>query len=388
MNGNDGLTQRRPGRFQAAVRRAARLPARGANGRLCGPNGSSNGLNGWGRGSGRPSGAPVTSAGWIAVVAAFAACSGDTVTPDPDPPGNGDGGVMILRVFDLGENENGGGGDALLITDSTAAGQRHVLIDAGPAGQAGADLDLVARRLEALGVDTLDALVLSHAHTDHFDGMAAVLDRIHVRAFYYNGQVRSFFRYQSLLAQANANAGIRVAVAQPIGFDLGTSAGTSIRILPPLNTWLADANAGSAEINDGSLGTRVTRGTFSLFVAGDGEVAANVRWRTMFADDTRDLTALKVGHHGANDAIFDNGSFGASAWLDHTDPELLLVSANGTSHPRIRALTALLARAVQTFCTPVHGDIVVRVDDAGSNWTVSVQHNAGADCVPGRDATT
>jgi beta-lactamase superfamily II metal-dependent hydrolase len=108
----------------------------------------------------------------------------------------------------------------------------------------------------------------------------------------------------------------------------------------------------------------------------------------MFADDTRDLTALKVGHHGANDAIFDNGSFGASAWLDHTDPELLLVSANGTSHPRIRALTALLARAVQTFCTPVHGDIVVRVDPAGSNWTVSVQRNAGADCVPGRGATT
>jgi beta-lactamase superfamily II metal-dependent hydrolase len=314
------------------------------------------------------------------------ACGGDGVTPPP--PAGDDTGALILRVFDLGENENGGGGDALLMTDSTATGQRHVLIDAGPAGASGADLDYVASRLAGLGVDTLEALILTHAHTDHFDGMSDVLDRLHVRAFYYNGQVRSFFRYQNLITQAQTDADSRVAVTQPVDFDLGTSAGTHVRILSPLPTWLNDANAGSTEINDASLGTRVERGAFSLFVAGDGEVEANLRWRTNFPNDTRNVTALKVGHHGANDAVFDNGSFGTSTWLAHTDPELQLISANGASHPRIRALSALLGQTSRTYCTPVHGDIVVRVDDAGANWTVSVQRNAGADCVPGRDATT
>ena len=297
-------------------------------------------------------------------------------------------GVMILRMFDLGENENGGGGDALLLTDSTAGGQRHVLFDAGPAGPGGLDLTFGAERLEDLGVDTLEALVLSHAHSDHFDGMSDVLDGVYVRAFYYNGQVRNFFRYTNLIAQAATDAGQRITVTEPIELNVGTAAGTHLRILPPLSTYLGNPDATSAEINNGSIGTRVTRGAFSLFVAGDGEVEANQRWRTVHADDTRSLTALKVGHHGANDAVFDNGSFGSSAWLEHTDAELQLISANGTSHPRIRSLSALLARPAQTYCTPVHGDIEVRVDASGVVWVVSVERNADMDCVPGRDATS
>lgn len=297
-------------------------------------------------------------------------------------------GVLILRMIDLGENENGGGGDALLLTDSTAAGQRHVLFDAGPYGPNGSDLDYVADRLTSLGVDTLDAMVLSHAHSDHFEGMSDVLDDVHVRRFYYNGQVRTYFRYTNLIQQAQADAEERITVTEVIDFDVGTAAGTSVRVLPPLTTYLNDADAASDQINNGSLGARVTRGAFSLFVTGDGEVEANQRWRTEFADDTRDLTALKVGHHGANDAVFDNGSSGASAWLAHTNAVLQLVSSNGTSHPRIRALNALLGRPSATYCTPVHGDIEVRVDASGENWVVSVEKNAEMDCVPGRDATS
>jgi len=291
-------------------------------------------------------------------------------------------------MFDLGENENGGGGDALLLTDSTSAGQRHVLFDAGPQGPEGANMDFVAGRLEALGVDTLEALVLSHAHSDHFDGMSDVLDRVHVRAFYYNGQVRNFSRYTSLITQAATDADERITVTEAIDLDVGTAGATHLRILSPLSDYLDNPDAASSEINNGSIGVRVTRGTFSLFVAGDGEIEANDRWRTVFADDTQSLTALKVGHHGANDAIFDNGSYGSSAWLTHTNPELQLISANGTTHPRIRALSALLGGTAQTYCTPVHGDIEVRVDASGENWVVTVERNAGMDCVPGKDATT
>lgn len=322
----------------------------------------------------------------FALVALLACGGGDGVT-DPGPPADDDS-ILIIRMFDLGENENGGGGDAVLVTDSSAAGQRHVLFDAGPAGEGGLDYDYVATRLAALDVDTLDAIVLSHAHTDHFGGLSDILDRIHVRAFYYNGQVRDFFGYTSLIAQAGTEADTRVTVTTRVDFDLGTSDGTHIRILPPLATYLSDPNANSSQINEGSLGTRVTHGEFSLFVTGDGEVEANQRWRTQFPDETRDVTALKVGHHGANDAIFDNGSFGGSTWLAHTSPQLQLITANGTSHPRIRALNSLLSRPAETYCTPVHGDIEVRVTTTGSSWTVRVERNPSADCEPGRDATT
>ena len=89
---------------------------------------------------------------------------------------------------------------------------------------------------------------------------------------------------------------------------------------------------------------------------------------------------LKVGHHGANDAT-------DAAWLNHTDPALGVISANGVTHPRIGALDRLEALVPELLCTSTHGDITLRVDGAGA-YTVQVERNAGRDCEPGSQATT
>ena len=301
----------------------------------------------------------------------------------------GVGGVLIIRMFDLGDNDSGGGGDAILLTDSTSTAQRHVLIDAGPAGSGASDPGFVQRRLAALGVDSLEALLLSHAHSDHFAGMDDILRSQHVRNFYYNGQLRDFFRYQELIALAASEADSNInmnGLNGLVDFSIGTAGGTTLQILPPLATYLLDPGAGGSEINEGSLGVAVIRGTFRMFFTGDSEIEANQRWRTQFPTQTQALTALKVGHHGANDAVFDNGSSGASSWLDHTSPQLQLITANGTSHPRVRALSLLISRPFsETYCTNVHGDIELRVDLVGL-YTVTVERNEGMDCVPGEDA--
>lgn len=298
------------------------------------------------------------------------------------------GDLLIVRFFDLGDNDAGGGGDAILLSDSSSLGQDHVLIDAGPAGEGGSDRDFVLTRLELLGVDRLEAMILSHAHTDHFDGMAAILNGIPVGAFYYNGQERDFSRYEQLVSLAGTRAESRIAVDELVDLPFGASEVTSLRVLPPLGDHLDDLDASSSDINDESLGTALFRGDFHMFFTGDGEVDANRRWRTTFGDLTGGIDVLKVGHHGGNDAVFDNGSSGSSSWLDHTDPDVQIISSNGTSHPRVRALQLLQGRSGSTtYCTNVHGDIELRVDEEG-DFSVTVQRNAGMDCEPGEDAST
>jgi beta-lactamase superfamily II metal-dependent hydrolase len=299
------------------------------------------------------------------------------------------GSVLTVRVIDLGDNDAGGGGDAILLTDSSAAGRVHALVDAGPSGPGGADEAYVAGRLTALGVDSLEAVLLTHAHTDHFLGLDEVLSTTTVERFFYNGQQRSYAPYTDLIALARSSAGSVVVPSVLEVVDLNT---TVLTVLPPLGTYLPVYGGGSAgessAYNEGSLGALVERGTFDLFLTGDGEVEANRRWRTDYGDMTAGVEALKVGHHGANDAIFDNGFDGASSWLDHTDPETMLISANGSSHPRHNALTKILGRTnTRTYCTPVHGDIVIRVTGAGA-YGVTPQRNAEMDCVPGTDATS
>lgn len=296
---------------------------------------------------------------------------------------------LIVRMFDLGPNEAGGGGDAILLSDSSSAGARHVLVDAGPAGIDGSDPGFVARRLADLGVDSLEALVLTHAHSDHFGGIAAVLGEVIVRRFVYNGQARNFAAYTNVITLAQGRADTVIVPDAPTDLTLGLgTTPTALVLLPPLESFLTDPDASSSEINEGSLGTEVGKGAFRMFLTGDGEVQANLRWRTSFGSVTADVTVLKVGHHGANDAVFDNAFSGSSAWVQHTAHEVAVISANGTTHPRQNATALLLGLpSTATYCTHVHGTIEIRVGEAG-DYQVTVERNEGLDCVPGTDADT
>ncbi len=296
---------------------------------------------------------------------------------------------LIVRLIDLGQNDAGGGGDAILLTDSSGAGSRHVLVDAGPAGLGGSDPGFVGRRLTALGVDTLEAMILSHAHSDHFDGIPGAFQDRTVRRFIHNDQQRNFTRYNDIVAQATQQAGEVIIPTALTNLDIGIgTTPTRLAVVPPLSTFLTNASAGSSELNDGSIGIEVQKGTFRMFLTGDGEIRANQRWRTQFAAPTGGVTILKLGHHGANDATFDNGFNGSSGWLTHTAPEVVVMSANGSSHPRINAISYVTALPnTRTYCTNVHGDIEIRVADTGV-YGVTVERNESANCEPGSDAST
>src|SRR3989442_13252418 len=70
--------------------------------------------------------------------------------------------VLLIRVLDVSDARIGG--DAILITDSSAGAARHVLIDAGEHGPT------IAAWLEKVHVDTPAAVILSPAHVDHYGG--------------------------------------------------------------------------------------------------------------------------------------------------------------------------------------------------------------------------
>jgi competence protein ComEC len=291
-------------------------------------------------------------------------------------------------MINLGTRGEDAPGDAIVITDSSAAGMVHVLVDAGPGLTANSNA-YVAQQLSALGVDTLQIAILTHAHGDHYLGMPSVLTTQKVKQFVYNGQVRTLASYTNMLAQAQISADSFIKVTTRREYDLGYSTQPAhFSILPPLPTYLNTDTSDGDLLNEGSVGARLELGTFDMFFTGDSEVEATARWRTTFANDSRDVTVLKVGHHGANNAIFDNGFNGTSTWLDHTSPTVSIISANGTSHPRLNALARLLGQPDnRTYCTNVHGMITLRVTRTGS-YTVTVEKNAEMNCKAGSTATT
>src|SRR6266700_3093591 len=153
----------------------------------------------------------------------------------------GDSAVLLIRVLDVSDARIGG--DAILITDSAGGRARHLLIDASDHG------DSVAALLRRFGVDTLAAVILSHPHADHYGGMPVVLDRFPVRSFIYGGTPRTLRTYVGLLDKI---ADLHILAPPP-----------DCRQLPRAAT--------GHDINNCSVGVRLTRGAFTMLLPGDAE---------------------------------------------------------------------------------------------------------------------
>jgi competence protein ComEC len=263
--------------------------------------------------------------------------------------------VVLVRVLDVSDARIGG--DAILITDSAGGRARHVLLDAG---------DRPARVLAALrryDVDTLAALILSHPHADHYGGMPAVLAAVPVRAFVIGGTPHAAVTYSRLLAAVAARHIPVITVDSGVRtLTLVTAQDTTILTLiaPPPSCRTLASNAGD-DVNDCSVGVRLTHGSFRMLLPGDAETAELAWWMdahpVLLAADV-----LKAGHHGSDNAT-------TAPWLDAVHPRAVIISANGRQHPFADVLRLLAMRHVPTYCTADDGTITVRAP-RDSSWTI------------------
>jgi competence protein ComEC len=273
-----------------------------------------------------------------------------------------DSAVLLIRVLDVSDARIGG--DAILITDSAQGHAKHVLIDASDHGAT------VVALLRRFHVDTLAALMLSHPHADHYGGMDEVLAQVPVRTFVYGGTPRTARTYRALLDQIAARHIPVVTVDTGVRrITLVTANDTVLFTVfsPPPTCGALTGHANGHDINNCSIGVRLTRGAFAILLPGDAE-QAELAWWLMTAPVPLRADVLKAGHHGSSNAM-------TATLLDAVGPRLVLISANGRQHPFAEVLDMLAARGIPTYCTADAGTITVRVPRSGE-WTVATERSA------------
>jgi competence protein ComEC len=254
--------------------------------------------------------------------------------------------ALLVEAIDVGQ------GDSLLLITPDG---KTLLVDGGGFGggprQAPQEFDIgeevVSQALWARGIRHLDAVALSHGHSDHMGGLPAVLRNLKPAELWV-GNNPPVVAYTALLDEA---ASLHVRVRTLSAGDDVTLGNAKINVLAPFR----DYQPGKEPGNNDSLVLHVAYGGTSVLLEGDAEAPIE---QAMLSESGLESTLLKVGHHGSVTST-------QPAFLARVAPQFAVISCglhNRYGHPRPEILAALEAAGTRTYVTDINGAACFSLD--------------------------
>jgi beta-lactamase superfamily II metal-dependent hydrolase len=208
-------------------------------------------------------------------------------------------------------------------------------------------------RLLPYGDRRLDLVVATHPDADHVAGLPGLFDRYHVGQLLTNG---------SSGVRDSAYAALLDAAARESAPLLAAQTGLVIHVDEGVELLVLHDGAGGSTDNDRSLALRLTYGSFSLLLTGDGEAAAE---EAMVASGLPlSSTVLKVGHHGARTS-------GNDFFLKAVRPQAVVISCgegNLSGHPHPELLQRIAAAGAAALRTDELGTVELITDGRQLWW--------------------
>ena len=250
-------------------------------------------------------------------------------------------GELEVTAIDVGQ------GDSLLVVSPQG---KTLLIDGGGAsGRFPSEFDfgedVVSPYLWSRGFEHLDAVALTHAHSDHIGGLPSLIrnfgpDELWIAPSAATSAYRGVIR----LGSAETTSVLRRVAGDK--FDFG---GATIEVLWPPANWHPGRDR-----NADSMVLRISYQDSAALLEGDA-LSRNER---QFPLSSARAQLLKVGHHGSNTST-------TPELLAVVQPQYAIISAgahNPFGHPRPEVLQRLTSAGTHVFRTDVEGAVSFFLD--------------------------
>lgn len=219
--------------------------------------------------------------------------------------------------------------------------------------------DVVSPYLWSRRIRHLDYAVLTHGHSDHMGGLAAILDNFRPRALWIGAEPET--AEWKVIQQHAASDHVPIVALNRTAAPIRIG-GARIRVLAPSPEYVPAETA----TNNDSLVLEVTYGRRSILLTGDAEkpieydMAANAQLHP--------VTLLKVGHHGSRTSSSEE-------LLSRISPQFAIISdgyLNQFHHPHPDVLSRLAEHHAAVFRTDQRGLITFRTD--GNKVEIQTYH--------------
>lgn len=236
-----------------------------------------------------------------------------------------------LTVLDVGQGQS-----ILISCDGHTA-----IIDCGSSSgvNAGRTAEFAVR---SLGRRSADALILTHYHEDHANGVERLLAALDIQTLIVPEPRFTESDLDEEILAAAESAGTQVLfVTEETFVQLGTA---GISLYPPLGTDTENERGLTALVSDNGFDTLIT-----------GDAPGYIERELIGIYGLPDIECLVVGHHGSSSSTTDY-------LLDAVTPEAAIVSVgrNSYGHPAQEVLDRLAARGITVLRTDEAGNITIR----------------------------
>ena len=242
-------------------------------------------------------------------------------------------GTLGVLTLDVGQGES-----VLLYSEGAAVlvdcGSSNTYIDAG---------GVAADQIATMGFSRLEAIVVTHYHADHTNGLQELMARVDAERIYLP-RIEDEYGVRDRLEDTAKRRGIEIVYVDGTeSFPLGDAA---VRLYPPL---------GEGDLNEQGLTVLCSAGDYDALITGD--MAGSTEKKLVEQYPLPDIELLVVGHHGSKYSS-------TTEFLDALRPETAVISVgdNSYGHPTDQALLRLVAAGCEIYRTDLQGNVLVTVE--------------------------